>query len=450
MKNSTKKTYLIKTATAAGVMFALANAVTAWAGGSGAIADLTGYNVNESSLLKDHGFVVGGWANAGITYNTADSQDGFNGPVTFNDRDSEFQLNQLNLFIQRAVATEGSSWDFGGRFDVLFGTDAIFTQAFGVPAFDINNGSVLRRNEYDLTLLNGSDNRFYDLALPQLYLETYIPIGNGLTVKAGHFYTPIGYEVVTAPDNFFQSHAYTFQFGEPFTHTGILGSYTFNDNWSAIGGAVTGSATGGWDGGFNAQLGNWAGIGGVTWTSNDKGSSLNVSGTLGTASETSDQLYSLYSIVLKHDISEKTHLVLQHDHGFADGVLLNGSNVAAEWYGINSELFYDINDELKAGLRAEWFRDQNGFRVISPARVGAAVNGNGVSYAGSTSSLAPAGIGASYYELTAGFNWKPKPWLNLRPQFRYDFVDSSNSTFAPFANARKEQYLFTTDFVISF
>ncbi|PPC89070.1 MAG: hypothetical protein CTY34_12645, partial [Methylobacter sp.] len=116
-------------------MFALANAVTAWAEGSGAIADLTGYNVNESSLLKDHGFVVGGWANAGITYNTADSQDGFNGPVTFNDRDSEFQLNQLNLFIQRAVATEGSSWDFGGRFDVLFGTDAIFTQAFGVPAF---------------------------------------------------------------------------------------------------------------------------------------------------------------------------------------------------------------------------------------------------------------------------------------------------------------------------
>ncbi|PPD34324.1 MAG: hypothetical protein CTY18_08510, partial [Methylomonas sp.] len=94
MKNSTKKTYLIKTATAAGAMFALANAVTAWAEGSGAIADLTGYNVNESSLLKDHGFVVGGWANAGITYNTADSQDGFNGPVTFNDRDSEFQLNQ--------------------------------------------------------------------------------------------------------------------------------------------------------------------------------------------------------------------------------------------------------------------------------------------------------------------------------------------------------------------
>lgn len=245
MVNSVKKTHLMNTATAAGVVLALANAVTAWAEDSGAVEALTGYNVNESSLLKDHGFVVGGWANAGITYNATNSRNGFNGPVTFSDRDSEFQLNQLNLYIQRAVATEGSSWDFGGRFDFFFGSDAIFTQAYGVGPTDINTGLPLRRNSYDLTLLNNGSNRFYDIALPNAYLEAYVPVGNGLTVKAGHFYTPIGYEVVTAPDNFFQSHAYTFQFGEPFTHTGVLGSYTFNDNWSAIGGAVTGSSTGG-------------------------------------------------------------------------------------------------------------------------------------------------------------------------------------------------------------
>jgi hypothetical protein len=101
-------------------------------------AGLTGYDANETSLFKNNGIVVGGWANAGITYNASNPANGFNGPVTFGDRDSEVQLNQLNLFIQRAVATEGDAWDFGGRFDVMFGTDSIFTQAYGVPAYDIN------------------------------------------------------------------------------------------------------------------------------------------------------------------------------------------------------------------------------------------------------------------------------------------------------------------------
>ena len=43
------------------------------------------------------------------------------------------------------------------------------------------------------------------------------------SVKVGHFYTIIGWEVVTAPDNFFYSHAYTMYNSEPFTHTGVLG-----------------------------------------------------------------------------------------------------------------------------------------------------------------------------------------------------------------------------------
>ncbi len=48
-------------------------------------------------------------------------------------------------------------------------------------------------------------------------------------LKVGHFYTIIGYEVVTAPDNFFYTHAYTMQYGEPFTHTGVLATYNAND-----------------------------------------------------------------------------------------------------------------------------------------------------------------------------------------------------------------------------
>ena len=179
-------------------------------------------------LYKKSGIRVGGWINGGATFNPSHI-DGFNGPVTFGDQANRFQLNQFNVFIERAVVAEGSKWDFGGRVDVLFGTDSIFTQAYGVPAFDVNSGQPLARSNWDLDLCCAST-RYYGIAVPQAYGEVYVPIGNGLNVKIGHFYTPIGYESVPAPNNFFYSHAYTMQYGEPFTHTGALGNYTVNKN----------------------------------------------------------------------------------------------------------------------------------------------------------------------------------------------------------------------------
>lgn len=407
---------------------------------------------NESQFMKNLGLKIGGWSNAGISYNAANPANNFNGPVTFADRSAEFQLNQLNLFVQRAVATEGKAWDFGGRFDAMFGTDAIFTQAYGVPAFDVNNGSVKNRGNWDLNLLNSNSNRFYDIALPQAYAEAYAPIGNGLNIKAGHFYTPIGYETVPAPDNFFYTHSYTMQYGEPFTHTGVMGNYTVDKNWAVMGGATTGSATGGWDGGWDKQMGNWGGLAGTTWTSDDKNTSANISGTYGATSEQSNKAWGLYSIVLKHNITDKTHLVLQHDHGYADGVLLGGVSKDAEWYGLNSHLTYDIKDNLSAGIRAEWFSDPNGFRVGAPGRVSAATNGAGNSYAISgqpTNYTSNPGLGSDYYAITAGLNWKPLKWLNIRPNIRYDWA-AGKQAYAPFGNGSTEQFLFSNDFNVNF
>src|SRR5688500_35509 len=141
--------------------------------------------------FKDSGIRVGGWINGGATFNPGQTS-GFNGPVTFADRSNRFQLNQFNIFIQRPVVAEGSAWDFGGRFDFMFGTDAIFTQAYGVPAFDVNTGQPLDRSNWDLDLCCAST-RYYGIALPQAYAEAYVPVGNGLNVKVGHFYTPIWY-----------------------------------------------------------------------------------------------------------------------------------------------------------------------------------------------------------------------------------------------------------------
>ena len=115
--------------------------------------------------FNDNGIRLGGWINGGATFNPS-QLTGFNGPVTFADRSNRFQLNQFNIYVQRPVVAEGSTWDFGGRIDFMFGTDAIFTQAYGVPAFDVNTGQPLNRSNWDLDVCCAST-RYYGIAFPQ-------------------------------------------------------------------------------------------------------------------------------------------------------------------------------------------------------------------------------------------------------------------------------------------
>lgn len=410
---------------------------------------------NLVRLFKDSGMEFGGWINGGATYNANNPANGYNGTVTFADRANQFQLNQFNLFLQRAVPSEGTAWDLGGRFDFLFGTDAIYAQAFGISAFDENTGEPSDRGNWDLNLCCKST-RTYGIALPQAYLEAYVPVGNGLNIKVGHFYTPLGYETVPAPDNFFYTRAYALNSGEPFTHTGMLGNYTVNANWSVLGGATTGSATGGWDGGFDKQLDNWGGLAGVIWTSDDRRTSATIGGTYGQTAAPTREPWVMYSVVLQHRITPRTHFVLHHNHGWVSGVFLNGVNKNAEWYTVNTHLTYDLLSDLSIGIRAERFNDRDGWRVFSPYRILSALNNRGVSYAGTTPFISAP---ADYYAVTLGMNWKPakrlkmnwKPMekLNVRPNIRYDRADGIDVAFRPF-DGKKDQFLFSLDATIPF
>mgnify|MGYP001562102342 CR=1 FL=1 len=406
-----------------------------------------------TNLSKESGLELGGWINGGATYNANSPPDGFNGAVTFADRANRFQLNQLNLFLQRNVESEGKKWDIGGRFDFLFGTDAIYAQAFGISAFDENTGEPSDRGNWDLNLCCKST-RTYGIALPQAYLETYLPVGNGLNIKAGHFYSPLGYETVPAPDNYFYTRAYTLNSGEPFTHTGLLGSYTINQNWAVQGGATTGSATGGWDGGFDKQLDNWGGLANIRWNSNDQKTSVALGGTYGQTAV--NEPWIMYNTVLQYWITPKTHLVLHHTHGWASNINLPGGIQNAAWYSINTHLTYDLFRDLSIGIRTERFHDRNGWRVFSPYRILSALNNKGISYAGNTPFISAP---ADYYAVTLGMNWKPakrlkidwKPMRNIsiRKNIRYDRADGINMAFRPF-DGRKDQFLFSLDATIPF
>jgi hypothetical protein len=338
---------------------------------------------------KECGWNIYGFVAAGAATN--DDSSFFNGPTTFADH-SDFYMNQLYWITEKNTCNDGCGWGWGGRMDILYGSDYIFTQATGLELRD--DGSQHWNSDT------------YGVAIPQLYGEVAY---NNLGVKVGHFYTPIGYEVVPATGNFFYTHAYTMQYGEPFTHTGALATWSRTEGNSLVLGFVNG-----WDH-FDRQNDTGALIAGFTWTN---GCRLSAS-LMGIMSPNepknaliTDQLQTnrdMYSLVLNFQATERLQYVFQHDMGYQrDGSVFTDGATSAEWYGINQYLFYTINDCWKAGARFEWFRDDDG------ARVGGVRPGN---------PLSPGGFAGNFYDIALGLNWTPHANVLVRPEVRWDWYD---------------------------
>jgi hypothetical protein len=355
-----------------------------------------------------HNVSVRGWLNGGYFTNSRNTNSRYNGPVTFADR-RDGQINQVYGIIEKAIDTSDYCWDVGGRLDLLYGTDWIYNYQTGWEASPSGD-----------PLDGWNSNPYYGLVTPQAYVEA----GYGdLSIKAGRFYTILGYEVVTAPDNFFATHAYTMQYGEPFTHTGLLGTWDYNDNWTFVGGIVNG-----WNrfyGSNNAGIyDRVAGIGGAVYTPDHGRYSIALTGITG--SEPGSNVYasttrSMYSLVFNWKVTDRLTYVIQHDNAWQDAVTQNtqtGELHDAEWYGVNQYLFYTINDCWKAGARAEWFRDDDGFRV------------HGIRPTSGTDTGNPTGYNAgNYWEVSLGLNWTPHSNLIVRPEVRYDWFDGQGNPF---------------------
>ena len=370
-----------------------------------------------NNWMADRGLRIYGWLDQGFTWNPDSPRNRSNGLVVFNDRANEYQMNQLYLVFERAIDTTADEWQVGGRMDLLYGTDYYFTQALGL---ETEQDGTQRWNRQDgpTRAFGPNTGAMYGLAMPQLYAEVG---GNDLSVKLGHFYTIIAYEVVAATGNFFYSHANTHQYAEPFTHTGVLTGYNLSDNVLMYNGIVQG-----WDNWDNTNSGV-SYLGGVTFTNDDETASLAL------AVITGDERTSLapkhfenrtmYSVVLSLQPTENLTYVFEHDNGYQDDAF--GPNSAdAEWYSVTNYLFYDLTDNVRAGVRGEWFRDDDGFRVP-----------------------AGGGVASHYYEITAGLNWTPIDCVTVRPEIRWDKADGA-TPFNDFTD--DEQFLFAADMIWQF
>jgi len=327
--------------------------------------------------LSRRDLTLGGWVQQGISTTGNRPLDRYNGLVGFNDRDGEYQMNQLYFFLERKADTGGCGWDVGGRVDFLYGTDARFVEC--VDGLESN---------WD------QQGRFYQAALPQFYLDAAV---NDWTVRMGHFYSIIGYEQAPAPENFFYSHAYTRLYGEPYTHMGLLAEYSLSDRASLSGGFHRG-----WD-----QLDDTDGadrlgfLGGLSWTSPDKSRTLAFALTTGEQGPGDNTV--MYSLVGTQQLGSRLKYVIQHDYGQSSG----GPNAPrlAEWYGINQYVLFALNSKWAIGTRIEWFRDKQGVRVHG---IG---DGN----------LATGPYAGDFYEVTLGLNWRPRRNVLVRPEVRWDW-----------------------------
>jgi len=128
-----------------------------------------------------------------------------------NGKANGFNLDVVKLTI--AKPEDESPWASGYEVDLLFGPDAT---GIGNQSVNSTTGSQVGNEEF---------------AIQQAFVTLRTPVGNGIDWKIGVFNTVVGYESFDAGSN----PNYTRSWGwaaEPTEHTGILGTYAVNSEWS--------------------------------------------------------------------------------------------------------------------------------------------------------------------------------------------------------------------------
>jgi hypothetical protein len=387
---------------------------------------------------EDTPFTIYGWIQNSFTGNANGRGSGTNFGVYPNFKADQWMGNQYYVIVEKKLKQQDTI-NFGFRIDNLFGNDWQFTYMQGLFNRAFPNG-----------WFPG-----YDMA--QLYGEMHLPILTplGLDVKGGRWYTISGYEVVPAADRTLLSVPYSFTYGQPFTHVGVLTTLHLTDKIKLYNGSING-----WDRWIDQRY-IWGYIGGFAWTSRDAKNKLaftavwgpdqfpsflpanqpiyptgyinvpSVAGLNNPGYHRDDR--TLFTLVYTRKWTGMLNQVIGTGAGMeraipglgaplVDGVPQNAQAKYDTWYGFVNTFLYSFTDTLTGVWRSEVFWDTNG------ARTGMLV-------------------GDRYYEMTLGLRYKPKAWLMIRPEVRYDW-----SQFHPaYSNdTRKSQLTLGFDVLLLF
>lgn len=393
--------------------------------------DSEGYGPLNDCLFGDcfsdsSGISISGWLDQGFSWNPDSPADRFNGFLSNNDRSNEYQMNQLYFSLGREADYESDSLSFGFRGDMIYGTDAFLFQTLG----------------FDDRTVSDDDSRFYKLAFPQLYAEFYMPVGNGVTLLLGKWYTLAGYETGLATQDIFYSHTLGYNL-TPFTHTGALLRAPVGDQWEVAAGVHRGSDV------VQDNNNNLGFTGSIAWSDADEQTAIyfgivtgpeqdekrdwqDLDGVPGADTPGENINRVVYSLSIEHSLSDQLTAALNHDYFFQEASERYGIE-QAEAYGLTGYLLYDISDRVLIGLRAEVLRDDDGwissgFRSLNEPSAGV------------------------YTNLTVGMNFAITDCTVFRPELRWDWQDRDDPSDTPAFDdgSDTDQFLFAFDFVSSF
>ena len=292
-----------------------------------------------------------------------------------------FNMNQTGLFLEKKMDTR-CGFDWGFKTQMLFGTDAYLTQS---------------REDFWLD---------YDWRSGDYYTsfsDMYVTAGlYNLGVKIGKFASPLSYEHVESPNNFFYSRSYAF-LQSPDTHSGVVADYQITCPISVYAGWTTGS-----DAGFANRFGDSAILSGVrakAWQGATLSYGMQYARINGGEYEGDTRFSKMYGDFLADGENLNAYY-----HSLVFSQALGKWNYAAEWflmkasnfswqqesfarYGLTQYLTCKINCKWGVGFRGEWMRNND--------------------------------CDADLYAMTLGANWTPVHCLVVRPEIRYDWCQSA-------------------------
>jgi Putative beta-barrel porin-2, OmpL-like. bbp2 len=356
--------------------------------------------------MEDSPVKIYGWIENSFTGNANGTPaNGQNFGVNPNNKANQWMGNQYYLVVENKLE-QTDEINFGFRVDNMFGNDWQFNYMQGL----FNRAFVPGHLGYDLS---------------QLYGEVHLPIltPGGIDVKGGLWYSLVGYEQVPAIARPLLSVPYMFNYGYPFRHVGVVTTWHQTDRINFYNGTING-----WDRWIDERY-IWGYTGGLAWTSRDAKTSvaftcvsgpnqfprflpanqpiyptgyINIPGLAGQNNPGyARNARTLFTTVITHKWTNKLTQVIETDQGWelnVPGLASAGSNGAtrtAEWFSFGDWFLYQIHPKLTGVWRSEVFWDPTGDRT---------------------------GYADTYQEITLGMIYKPRDFIWIRPEARYDWV----------------------------
>ena len=301
------------------------------------------------------------------------------------DFDAGYSFNMAEFSIKKDPSDR---YPFGYGVVLTAGLDAQKNHAIGI----------FRDKDDNFPFRNTS---YFDLQ--EAYASYKIPVGSGLTLKAGKFVTLLGYEVIESPNNLNFSRSFLFTLAIPLTHVGALASYAVTDWLSITAGPVVG-----WDiADDNNKSMSWTGqiavapmkdlTTNLNWISG-KEYSFDGSGELRNGGvRTVLDFVTTYTGIKNVTLGANVDYGWEYNEGFLKS-LGTRRDADAQFWGFAGYAAYDWTDKLRTAFRGEYFRDPQGARTAT-------------------------GINVALWEMTATLQYKIWRGLVGRLEYRHDQAD---------------------------